>query len=181
MSQLSHALRSSEVHRFAKEAHDARFPAFAWKAIICDMLGLPPGTRPTVAQLLTQPHSAVTLWLQLTLRFERMTTVRWAEYLECEEERIHNTLTYLGSTPDRIENNFALMGVMGSTLDSCDCPIAHFFRGVYGAWFVEVTQTQSFIDFVKCSNPGQTVVFIQEFDNDGRPSLNPFPYYADIL
>lgn len=174
-------LQDSELYTFAKSAHEARFPDFAWKAIACDMMGIPMGSRPTLAQMLTQPHSSTTLWLQLTLRFDQLTTVRFEEHCENAQERIHNTLLYLGSTPDRIANHLKLMGVMGDAMESCDCPLAHYFDGVFGAWFVNVFRQHSCIDFVECSNPQQVQHFVAQFDGGGRSDLDLFPDRQAVL
>lgn len=171
----------SELFKFAKMAHNARFPDFAWKAIACDMMGIPMGSRPTLAQMMSQKHSATTLWLQLTLRFDQLTTVRWEEYRENAEERIHNTLYYLGSTSERIADHLRLMGVMGDALESCDCPLARYFSGVFGSWFTQVYSTYSQIDFIECSNPNQVQDFVLQFDAGKRSDLDLFPDRAVIL
>lgn len=171
----------SELFAFAQMAHQARFPDFAWKAIACDMMGIPMGSRPTLAQMANQPHSATTLWLQLTLRFDQLTTVRYEEFCENAEERIHNTLLYLGSTSKRIGDHLKLMGVMGDAMESCDCPLAHYFEGIAGAWFVKVFREHSWVDFVECSNPMAVENFVWEFDQGRRSDLDLFPDRAAIL
>jgi hypothetical protein len=181
MNKLFIKLYESELFRFAREAHEARFPAFAWKTTACDVMSLPVGTRPTVGQMVGQRYTWSHLWLNMTLRFEPMTTVRWAEYLENQEESIFNALSYLGSTPDRIEQNLKLMGVVGDGMESCDCPMAHFFHGVYGAWFADISRVNSQVDFVTCDNPGQVAQFIQEFDGEKRPEVDLFPDRLAIL
>lgn len=181
MNKLLRSLYESELFQFAREAHEARFPAFAWKATALDVMGLPAGSRPTIGQMVHQRYTWSHLWLNLTLRFEQMNTVRWAEYLECQEEQVFNALQYLGSTPDRIEQNLKLMGVMGDAMESCDCVLAHYFHGIYGAWFADISRVKSQVDFVTCSNPGQVSQFIREFDEEQRPEVDLFPDRAAIL
>lgn len=171
----------SELYAFAQMAHQARFPDFAWKAVACDMMGIPMGSRPTLAQMVNQPHSSTTLWLQLTLRFDQLTTVRYEEYRENAEERIHNTLLYLGGTAKRIGDHLKLMGVMGDQMESCDCPLAHYFEGIAGAWFVKVFRDYTWVDFTECSNPLAVSNFVWEFDQGRRSDLDLFPDRAAIL
>ncbi|TMC49285.1 MAG: hypothetical protein E6J20_18145, partial [Chloroflexi bacterium] len=102
MTRLLIDLVDSELYEFAKKAHEARFPAFAWKAVACDIMGIPVGSRPTLAQMMGIKCSWMTLWQELAQRFEQMTTVRWEEHLECQEENLHNSLVYLGASPDRV-------------------------------------------------------------------------------
>lgn len=180
-SRLKRNLRDSELYAFADMAHKAQFPDFAWKAIACDMMGIPMGSRPTLAQMVNQPHSSMTLWLQLTLRFDQLTTVRFEEHCENVQERIHNSLLYLGSTPDRIANHLKLMGVMGDAMESCDCPLAHYFEGIFGAWFIGVYRDRSWVDFVECSNPQQVQHFVTQFDGGGRSDLDLFPDREPVI
>lgn len=166
------ALKETQAYRFAAMAHEARFPAMYWKATLLDMMGLPMGSRPTLTQLQEQPHHNSTLWANMVDRFGRFTTVRWAEYLENEEERIHIALGLLGTNPDLVSERLQGMGVMGSILDYCDCPIAKYLTAVYGAWFVEITQSTSLVDFVRCSNQNQVGIFVRRFDHHRIPRLD---------
>jgi hypothetical protein len=174
-------IEESELFAFARTAHEERFPSYAWKAIACDTLGLPMGTRPTMAQMINQPHHWSDMWLQLTLRFDQMNTVRWTEHLECEEERIHNALRHLGSTPDQVAERLSMMGVMGDTMESCDCPLAHFFTGMYGAWFVKVFRADVHVDFATCANPLAVENMVHAFDNGHLPKLDLFPDRTPVL
>lgn len=174
MNKLITAIADSELLEFAYQAHTARFPAFAWKAVACDMMGLPMGSRPTPAQIVSQPHMWSTLWLELTLRFDQMTTVQWAEYIENEEERIHNALVYLGRTPDKVNERLTLMGVIGDAMGQYGCPLGRYFNGVYGAWFTQTYRSDSYVDFVKVNNPHTIQQFVHEFDDGLRPNLDMF-------
>lgn len=175
MNRLRNRIEGSQLYIFAREAHNARFPAYAWKAVACDMIGIPVGSRPTLAQMTDQPHNWSTMWLELTLRFDQMSTVRWAEHEECEQERLHNALVHLGASPDTVASRLAMMGVMGDMKESCDCPVSHFFMGVYGAWFATVYSGDSFVDFMPVNNPHAVDVFVNQFDEGRRPALDLFP------
>jgi hypothetical protein len=181
VTRLAITIEESELYKFAKEAHQARFPAFAWKAIACDYMGLPVGSRPTPAQMLNMQFGWDHLWLQLTLRFDQLTTVRWTEHLECEEERIHNTLRYLGATPDKVAQNLTMMGVMGTTMEACDCPLTHFFNGIYGAWFTKMFRGDVYVDFARCANPLAIENMVAAFDNGHLPKLDLFPDTSAVL
>lgn len=174
MHRLEMSVFESPLFAFAHEAHKARFPAMAWKAVACDMMGLPIGSRPTPAQIIGQDNSFTTLWAQLAARFEQMTTVRWAEHVETEEERIHNALTYLGSNVDVVKERLGLMGVMGTVMESCDCPLAHYFGGVYGSWFTMICRDTSEVDFVRCANPSPIDQFVHQHDSEWLPQFDPF-------
>jgi hypothetical protein len=172
---LLERIEESELYKFATEAHNARFPAYAWKAVACEHLGILPGSKPTPAQIVGLKSTWGSMWLELTLRFDRMTTVRWAEHLECEEERIHNTLRYLGSSPQQVAERLAMMGIMGTRMESCDCPLSHFFAGMYGAWFVRTFRADVYVDFMVCANPLAIEHTVHAFDDGETPELNLFP------
>lgn len=181
MHKLYRDLYGSQLFKFALEAHANAFPAFAWKAVACDAMRIPMGSRPTVGQMVNQPCSWSHLWLNLTLRFDQMTSVRWAEHLENEEERIFNALQYLGTTSEKVSQTLQLMGVMGDVMESRDCPMAHYFHGVYGAWFADISIVNSQIDFVTCANPGHICKMLRDFDNDRHPDLNLFSKSRAVL
>lgn len=181
MKRLQNLIEGSQLFLFAREAHNARFPAFAWKSVACDMIGIPVGSRPTPSQIIGQPHAWSTLWLELTLRFDQMTTVRWAEHIENEEERIHNTLRYLGATPDKAAASLAMMGVMGDAMEQCGCPISHFFTGIYGAWFAYIFRSDVYVDFVQCNNPLAVENMVHAFDDGQLPKLDLFPDRDAVL
>lgn len=175
MTRLFVNLMDSELHKFAQEAHEARFPVYAWKAVACDMMGIPVGSRPTIAQMLGIKCTWMTLWQELTQRFDQMTTVRYAETVENEEERVHNALVHLGSSPEKVAWRLSQMGIVGDLMEQCDCPISHFFRGIYGAWFVQVFRYDSYVDFVKVSNPLAVEQFVNRFDNGSWSQMDMFP------
>ena len=181
MTRLLIHIVDSELYEFAKKAHEARFPAFAWKAVACDIMGIPVGSRPTLAQMMGIKCSWMTLWQELAQRFEQMTTVRWEEHLECQEENLHNSLVYLGASPDRVAERLHNMGIMGDMMESCDCPLAHFFRGIYGAWFTNVYRDNSNVDFVRVSNPHAVEQFVVGFDVGTWSVMDLFPDRVAIL
>lgn len=172
MQRLNYIIGESAVAEFARMAHAERFPAFAWKTIVIDMWDLPAGTRPTRGQMIENRHHQTTLWSQLVMRFDNMTTVQWAEHVENEEERLHNALRYLGTSPDKVATRLDLAGVMGEQYESCNCPISNYFTGIYGAWFATVRRDASMVDFVEVSNPAAVERFIAEFDNNRHDELN---------
>lgn len=172
MQRLNYIIGESAVAKFAHMAHAARFPAFAWKTIVTDMWDLPSGTRPTRGQMIEDRHHETTLWNHMVLRFDQMTTVQWAEHLDNEEERLHNALRYLGTTPNKVATRLDLAGVMGEQFESCNCPISNYLTGVCGAWFASVRQDASMVDFVEVSNPSAVYQFIAEFDANRHDELN---------
>lgn len=174
-------LVDSELYKFAQEAHSARYPAYAWKAVACDIMGLPVGSRPTLGQMLGIKCTWMTLWQELVHRFVQMTTVRWAEHLECQEENIHNSLVHLGCSSEQVADRLERMGIVGDMMESCDCPVSHFFRGVCGAWFTNVYRDNSFVDFVKVSNPLAVEQFVARFDAGAWSVLDLFPDRVAIL
>lgn len=181
MTRMLVDLVDSELYVFAKKAHEARFPAFAWKAVACDIMGIPVGSRPTIAQMTGIRCTWMTLWQELTQRFDQMTTVRWAEHLECQEENAHNAMVYLGSSPEQVAARLHHMGIVGDVMESCDCPLAHFFRGIYGTWFPHVYRDRALIDFVEVSNPNAVNQFVAKFDSGAWHSLDLFPDRVAIL
>lgn len=181
MANLAINMMDTELYEFAYKAHVSRFPAMAWKAVACDMMGLPAGTRPTVHQVRTQPHAWTTLWAELTMRFDNMNTVRWAEHLECEEERIHNALVYLGPTVGQIKDRLLLSGVAGKPNDAFCCVFTKYLTGIVGAWFARVTPETSRVDFISCSNPKSVQNTIKMIDAGCVPELNVFANAASIV
>lgn len=174
MTRFDVLVVESELRKFANMAHEARFPAYMWRAVACDMMGLPVGSRPTPAQMIDQPNHSTTLWLELTMRFDNLSTVRWAEHVECEEERFHNALVHLGASPDIIAKKLALMGVTGDKMECRVCPLYHYFTGIHGAWFAEVVATQSVVEGIKVSNSLAVQQFVRQFDAFRFPELDPF-------
>lgn len=181
MTRLLVDVVDSELYKFAQEAHNARFPAYAWKAVACDIMGIPVGSRPTVGQMLGIKCTWMTLWQELTHRFAQLPTVRWAEHVENQEEAVHNALVHLGATPEVIARRLDSMGIVGDQMESCDCPLAHFFRGIYGAWFTLVYRDYSHVDFIKVSNPVAVQQFVHGFDNGTWSTLDLFPDRVAIL
>lgn len=174
MTRFDVLIIESELRAFAKMAHEARFPAYMWRAVALDMMGLPVGSRPTPTQMISQPNHSTTLWLELTMRFDNLSTVRWAEHVECEEERFHNALVHLGASPDIVAHKLGMMGVTGDKMECRTCPLYHYFTGIHGVWFAEVVAGQSVIDGIKVSNPLAVEQFVRRFDACRFPDLDPF-------